>query len=108
MRDHFTRAEKELLKKFVNWGRRVNIHGEPTNPVLLLTAHELTMGFLLSKTWEDIGGTHARFAQNANSLLEFAEATQQIHLGLPSFHEARSEYWRKRQARRKAAQEPAD
>lgn len=108
LRDHFTRAEKELLKKFVNWGRRVNIHGEPTNPVLLLTAHELTMGFLLSKTWEDIGGTHARFAQNANSLLEFAEATQQIHLGLPSFHEARSEYWRKRQARRKAAQEPAD
>lgn len=108
LRDHFTLAEKELLKKFVNWGRRVNINGEPTNPVLLLTAHELTMDFLLSKTWENTGGTHAGFAQNLDSLLEFVDATQQIYLGLPSFHEARSEYWHKRRARRKRALESAD
>jgi hypothetical protein len=30
--------EKELLKKFVNWGRRVNMVGEPTNPALLPSA----------------------------------------------------------------------
>jgi DNA-binding transcriptional LysR family regulator len=30
--------EKELLKKFVNRGRRVNMVGEPTNPALLPSA----------------------------------------------------------------------
>lgn len=107
LRDHFTRTEKELLRKFVNWGRRVNIHGEPTTPVLLLTAHELTMDHLLSATWKNLGGAHARFAdfEHTHSLLDFADATQQIYLGLPSFRESRSAYWEKRLARRKAAQE---
>jgi hypothetical protein len=27
LRDHFTSEEKKLLTKFVNWGRRVNVHG---------------------------------------------------------------------------------
>jgi hypothetical protein len=96
---------KNLLKKFVNWGRRVNIHGEPTNPVLLLTAHELTMDHFLSATWKDLGGTHARFAdyEHTRTLLNAADATQQIYLGLPSFHQVRREYWNKRQARRNAA-----
>ena len=109
LRDHFTRTEKDLLKKFANWGRRVNIHGEPTNPVLLLTAHELTMDYLLSETWKSLGGAHANFAdyEHTHSLLDLADATQQIYLGLPSFHQARREYWDKRLARRKAAQEEA-
>jgi hypothetical protein len=87
LRDHFTRAEKQLLTKFVKWGRRVNVHGEPTNPVLLLTAHELTMDHLLSATWKDLGGTHARFAdyEHTRTLLNLADATQQIYLNLPSF-----------------------
>ncbi|MGV2291883.1 hypothetical protein AAHK20_24435 [Trinickia sp. YCB016] len=110
LRDHFTRTEKELLKKFVNWGRRVNIHGEPTNPVLLLTGHELTMDYLLSTTWKKLGGAHARFAdfEHTHSLLDLADATQQIYLGLPTFHQARREYWEKRLARRKAAQKDAE
>lgn len=110
LRDHFTRTEKALLNKFVNWGRRVNIHGEPTNPVLLLTAHELTMGYLLSATWEELGGIHARFAkyEHTRNLLNLADATQQIYLGLPSFQQVRRDYWDKRLARRKAAQEAAN
>jgi len=105
LRDRFTRAEKKLLEKFVNWGQRVNVHGEPTNPVLLLTAHELTMDHLLSATWKDLGGAHARFANynHTRTLLDLADATHQIYLGLPSFHQARREYWDKRLARRKAA-----
>ena len=43
LRDHFTPAEKKVLAKFVAWGRRVNVYGEPTNPVLLLTSNELTI-----------------------------------------------------------------
>ena len=105
LREDFTHAEKQLLEKFVNWGRRVNVYGQPTNPVVLLTAHELTMDYLLSATWKDLGGAHARFAdyQHTRTLLNLADATQQIYLGLPSFHQVRREYWDKRLARRKAA-----
>jgi hypothetical protein len=110
LRDHFTSAEKQLLEKFVNWGRRMNVHGEPTNPVLLLTGHELTMDHLLSATWKDLGGLHARFADydHTRTLPDLADATQQIYLGMRSFHEARREYWNKRLARRRAAQEEAN
>jgi hypothetical protein len=106
LRDYFTLKEKKLLEKFVNWGRRVNVHGEPTNPVLLLTAHELTMDHPLSATWKDLGGVHARFAdyEHTHTLLDMTDATQQIYLDLPSFYQVRRDYCDRRLARRKAAQ----
>jgi len=105
LRDHFTATEKKILTKFVNWGRRVNVHGEPTNPVLLLTSHELTMDHFIAATWKQLGGQHAKFQdyEHTRSLLNFADATQQIYLGIASFAQARDEYWKKRLARRKAA-----
>jgi hypothetical protein len=107
LRDHFTRNEKKLLEKFVNWGRRVNVHGEPTNPVVLFTAHELMMDHLLSTTWKELGGMHGRFADynHTRTLLDVADATQQIYLGMPSFNEVRRKYWEKRMARRKATEQ---
>lgn len=110
LRDHFTTAEKKILTKFVSWGRRVNVYGEPTNPVLLLTSNELTMDHHLSSTWKALGGKHAKFAdyEHSRTLSNLADATQQIYLGMPSFHQVRSEHWKKRHARRKASkQEPA-
>jgi hypothetical protein len=105
LRYHFTAAEKKILTKFVNWGRRVNVHGEPTNPVLLLTAHELTMSHVISETWKSLGGQHAKFKDynHTRNLMSFADATQQIYLGMKSFHQARDEYWEKRLAHRQAA-----
>jgi hypothetical protein len=109
LRDHFTAAEKKLLVKFVNWGRRVNVHGEPTNPVLLLTANELMMEHTVSGTWKKLGGTYAKFEnyEHTRNLLKFANATQQIYLGMKSFYQARTEYWQKRLARRQALKESA-
>jgi hypothetical protein len=107
LRDHFTAAEKAILKKFVAWGRRVNVYGEPTNPALLLTSHELTMVHHLSWTWKALGGQHAKFAdyEHTRTLFNFADATQQIYLGMPSFDQVRREYWQKRHARRKRLEE---
>lgn len=107
LRDHFTAAEKAVLAKFVAWGRRVNTYGDPTNPVLLLTSNELTMDYHLSSTWKALGGQHGKFADHEHSrtLFNLADATQQIYLGMPSFHKARDEYWRRRHARRKAAKQ---
>jgi hypothetical protein len=42
--------------------------------------------------------------EHTRNLLNFADATQQVYLGMPSFHQARDAYWRKRLARRKPAQ----
>jgi hypothetical protein len=106
LRDHFTEAEKKILRSFVTWGRRVNVYGEPTNPVLLLTSHELTMDHYVSSTWKELGGKHAKFADynQTRTLSAFADATQQIYLDMPSFNQARQEYWQKRHARRLAKQ----
>ncbi len=107
LRDHFTATEKKILTKFVAWGRRANVYGEPTNPVLLLTAHELTMDHHLSSTWKALGGKHARFAdyEHSRTLFNLADATQQIYLGMPAFHQERAEYWKKRHARRKVSRQ---
>jgi hypothetical protein len=107
LRNHFTAAEKETLAKFVAWGRRVNVYGEPTNPVLLLTSNELTLDYDLSSTWKALGGLHAKFAdyEHSRTLSNLADATQQIYLGMPSFHKVREEYWKKRHARRHVAKQ---
>lgn len=104
LRDHFTEAEKKILRQFVAWGRRVNAYGDPTNPVLLLTSHELTFEHLLLSTWKELGGRHAKFAdyEHGRTLSNLADATQQIYLGMPSFHSEREQYWRKYHERRKA------
>jgi hypothetical protein len=109
LRDDFTKAEKKLLKRLVSWGRRVNIYGEPTNPVLLLTSHELTMDYNLSSTWKELGGEHAKFTDynDTRTLFDFADVTQRIYLGIPSFHQERREYWDARHQRRLARQKQA-
>jgi hypothetical protein len=102
LRNHFLPAEKKLLEKFVTWARRLDQHGEPTNPVLLLTANELLMDHYISDTWKKLGEPHAKYTDfhSIRSLRAFANATQNIYLSLPSFHQWRDEQWRKRAARR--------
>lgn len=113
LRDHFTKAEKQVLAKFVKWGRRVNIYGEPTNPVLLLTSHELTMQLYISTRWKELGGKHAKFADPnyVRTLSDFADSTQQIYLDIPSFQQERRIFWQKwhatRAARPKASKKEA-
>jgi hypothetical protein len=64
------------------------------------------MDHLLSATWKELGGIHERFADynHTRTLLDIADATQQIYLGIKSFHEVRRKYWEKRTARRRASE----
>ena len=103
LREQFTPAEKKLLEPFVNWGRRPDDEGRPTNPVILLTAHELFMEHMISATWEELGEPYKSFSDydHTKNLHNFANATQRIHLGLPSFHEWQDTIWKKRAARKK-------
>jgi hypothetical protein len=103
LRDCFTETEKAILRRFVKWGRRPNAFGEPTNPILLFTSHELTMDYTVAATWKEIGGDHARFSdyRDTSTLVGTADATQQIYLGIPSFFEERRKNWEKRRSRRR-------
>lgn len=110
LRDHFTPKEKELLKKFVTWSRRLNAFGQPSNPVLLLTSRELMMGHYISTTWKALGPPYDKFSDynSTSTLRAFGEATQQIYLGIDSFYKWRDAQWRKRDARKsKKTKSPA-
>lgn len=87
MRDKFTAQEKQLLLPFVKWGSRPNKAGAPTNPVILLTGNELFSDIHLTPDWEKLGDPWKKYSdfRYTSSLQNFAEATQGIYLGLPSF-----------------------
>jgi hypothetical protein len=103
LRESFTASEKKSLQQFVKWCRRTDSQGRQTNPAILLTANELFFDHLISATWEELGEPFKSFAdyEHTRNLLNFADATQRIYLGLPSFHEWYEAKWKKRLGRRK-------
>ncbi|MGE0175376.1 MAG: hypothetical protein AB7T49_21510 [Oligoflexales bacterium] len=103
LRNDFTPLEKELLSSFVKWCRRLDESGQPTNPVILLTGHELFTDYLKT-AWEKLGKPHSDFSEldHLRNLYSLADATQQIYLSLPSFDQWRTDDWKKRVARKKA------
>jgi len=102
LREQFNDSEKKLLKQFVQWGRRLDSQGRASNPVILLTAHELLVDHLVVSKWKELGEPYKSFADynHTRDLHSFADATQRIHLGIPSFHEWRAVEWKKRVARK--------
>ncbi len=102
LRETFTATEKQLLAKLVQWGRRADAYGHAVNPVILLTGRELFLRGSLNKVWEALGEPYSRFTdhQHTATLTNLADATQQIHLDLPSLFNQR-ENEKVRRARRK-------
>ena len=108
LRDHFLPIEKRLLKTFTRWCRRMDLDGEPTNPVVLLTSHELLFDHHISETWKSLGDPHLKFSnyERIRNLNGFADATQQIYLGLPSFYAERRAQWERRMRKKGLAVTP--
>jgi hypothetical protein len=80
--------DKRLLTPFVRACRKYGELDRPKNPVLLLTGTELFSSFGPPQCWRDAGGTMKAFAdsgRHGDSLLTLCDATQQLHLGLPSW-----------------------
>jgi hypothetical protein len=105
LRSEFTSTEKNLLKKFAEWGRQADEYGQPRNPLLLLTSHELCMEHFLQSTWKELGEPHSRFTDyhHTKTLSAFAESTQIIYLDMPPVHDWRRTKKAKRQAHRKGS-----
>ena len=86
----FSDRDKRLLTPFVKKYRKYAKLDRPKNPVLLLTGTELFSDFGPLQCWRDAGGQMKAFADSGRSLgglLTLCDATQQVHLGLPSWHE---------------------
>jgi hypothetical protein len=102
LRESFSSSELKLLKSFVQWGRRPDRDGRPSNPILLLTGNELFTEHYISETWKKLGPVYKPFTgyEHTRNLDSFCDATQQIYLGLPSIHEQRTAEWEKKAARK--------
>lgn len=87
LKETFLPEEVARLRRFVSWARRPDADDRPTNPVVVLTGHELFAGDMFYNTWKTLGGRHAKYAdfQFTQDLDALAEATQAIYLDMPSY-----------------------
>lgn len=109
LRNSFTAGEKKRLQSFVQWGRRPNVQGQSTNPVILLTGTELFAEHYISREWENRPEPYKSLSdyKHMRTLHAFADATQQIYLGMPSYFTWRKAAWKKKAERRKLQRERA-
>jgi len=92
-------SEIDLISRFVLRQRRLWRAQKPHGSVMILTGTELFSRWGAPECWRDATGlpkgTYEKWS-HAHSLANLAEATQQIHLGIPSLHE-----WADAQSKRK-------
>ena len=96
LKDSLTKKERKLLLPFVNRSREYWQAGRPYNPVLILTGIELFSDLRPPHCWKEAGGTYADFAKKYryfHNLLTLCDATQQLYLGLPPWHEWLRKQW---------------
>ena len=82
--------------------------GQRMNPILILTARELFSEFKMTDFYSLYGdkADHARGVYLRNDMEELCDFTQQLYLGMPSYHQWLEEKRRKKAARL-AAKRPA-
>jgi hypothetical protein len=75
--------------------------GKQMNPVLILTARELFSEFKMTDFYSMYGdkAEYARHVYMRDDMQELCEFTQQLYLGMPSYHEVMEEKRRKKAAR---------
>ena len=78
--------------------------GKQMNPILILTARELFSEFKMTDFYSLYGdkANYARSVYMRDDMEELCDFTQQLYLGMPSYHEWLDEKRRRRAARRSA------
>jgi hypothetical protein len=95
------KQEIKGLTKLAKQGRKRMDVGKQMNPVLILTARELFSEFKMTDFYS-MYGDKAEFARHVymrDDMQELCEFTQQLYLGMPSYHEVMEEKRRKKAAR---------
>lgn len=88
LKETLTVKEKREISRIVRAGRAKWKAGQQINPVLVLTRVELFGQFKIEKFTEDYGTRfpHARNVFLRRDLQEICDFTQQVHLGIESYH----------------------
>ena len=89
LKESLSNDEKAILCRLVNRCREYWKNERPVNPVLILTGTELFAEFDLVQAWEDAGSFRATYAKSIGTrdLLELCDITQQVYLGMNSWHQ---------------------
>jgi hypothetical protein len=103
-----SKEEIGRIRKLAEWGREYDKEKDQTRaPVIMLTGTELFGDSPLEHVWKEKGGKHAQLIAPAymsvrlDNLHILADLTQQLYLGMPSYHAWMEDKWKRRAARRK-------
>ncbi len=99
LRTNLTPTEKKALISIAKRGRKMLTSERPINPILILTGNEIFSDFGPPYCWKNT--PNEKKFEHIYGLLEVANATQQIYLGLPSWED---EWFKKFEERRKKFQ----
>lgn len=104
--DEISKEEITRIKKLAEWGREYDEDKDQTRaPVILLTGTELFVAHSLEDAWKEKGGKHAQLISpgwvRVDNLRVLADLTQQLYLGMPSYHAWMEAKWKRRAARKK-------
>lgn len=80
-----TQKEKRLIRPIVRQGRKYYKEGRTSNPVLILTSTELLSHYIVSHTYKEKGGLHAKLAErhfDLHQLHPLCDITQQLYLDM--------------------------
>lgn len=96
-----SKDEIQRIRRLAVWGREYDKERKETRaPVILLTGAELFTPHNLEQVWQEIGGKHAQLVEPAyvrlGNLKTLADFTQQLYLGMPSYHEWQDAKWEKK------------
>ena len=89
LRHGLTATEKKEIAALATQGRKSLKTGQWKNPVLVLTGHELLGQFKGGDFTDDYPLKFSKIGQNIfmrGDLQEISDITQQVHLGIESYH----------------------
>ena len=106
MKEDLSQEEINRIRKLAEWGRGYDKDRKQTRaPVIVLTGIELFTEMFLKESWKEKGGRHKRLIKpgwvRTDNLRVFADLTQQLYLGMPSYDSVRLEEIRERETERK-------
>ncbi len=104
LNESLEKTERKMISTLARAERKKQSRGVPYSPVVVLTGIELFSSRGVRECWEGKGGLYEEFHKrrlDCSDLHALADATQQLYLGLQSWHEW-SEAERKKQRERRA------
>ena len=104
LKEKLSPAEIISIKAMAQSQRNKRLRGQANSPVIVLTGTELFSSNGAPECWREKGGDYDKFSGNRgewSDLFSIADATQQLYLGLPGWHEWSEAEWKKKHDRNK-------